>query len=54
MSGHLYIAQPPLYKATKGRSEVYLKDDAALDEYLVDAGVSTMVLETSGGARSGV
>ena len=52
--GHLYIAQPPLYKATKGRSEVYLKDDAALDEYLVDAGVSTTVLETSGGARSGV
>ena len=51
--GHLFIAQPPLYKATKGRSEVYLKDDAALDEYLVDAGVSTMVLETSGGARSG-
>ena len=51
--GHLYIAQPPLYKATKGRSEVYLKDDSALDEYLVDAGVGAMVLETSGGARSG-
>ncbi|WP_375393770.1 DNA topoisomerase (ATP-hydrolyzing) subunit B [uncultured Sphingomonas sp.] len=51
--GHLFIAQPPLYKATRGRSEVYLKDDAALDEYLVDAGVGAMVLETSGGARSG-
>jgi DNA gyrase subunit B len=51
--GYLYIAQPPLYKATRGRSEVYLKDDAALDDYLVDAGVATLVLETPGGARSG-
>ncbi len=51
--GHLFIAQPPLYKATKGRSEVYLKDDAALDDYLVDAGVQMMVLETSAGPRTG-
>ena len=51
--GHLYIAQPPLYKATKGRSEVYLKDDNALDEYLVEAGVSAHVLESPAGARSG-
>jgi len=51
--GHLFIAQPPLYKATKGRSEVYLKDDGALDDYLVEAGVGAMVLETPGGARSG-
>jgi len=53
-AGHLYIAQPPLYKATRGRSEVYLKDEAALDQYLVDAGIDAMVLETAGGAqRSG-
>ena len=52
-AGHLFIAQPPLYKATRGRSEVYLKDDSALDQYLVDAGVGANVLEASGGARSG-
>ncbi|HEU0045453.1 DNA topoisomerase (ATP-hydrolyzing) subunit B [Sphingomonas sp.] len=51
--GHLFIAQPPLYKATKGRSEVYLKDDAALDEYLVEAGVANTVLEAVGGMRFG-
>jgi DNA gyrase subunit B len=51
--GHLFIAQPPLYKVAKGRSEVYLKDNAALDRYLVDAGLSGRVLETAGGARGG-
>ncbi|HWT12758.1 MAG TPA: DNA gyrase subunit B, partial [Allosphingosinicella sp.] len=51
--GHLFIAQPPLYKVAKGRSEVYLKDDAALDDYLIDAGVNLMVLETAEGPRSG-
>ena len=52
-NGHLFIAQPPLYKASRGRSEVYLKDDAALDDFLVEAGVGVSSLETSGGARSG-
>ncbi|MFS2110795.1 DNA topoisomerase (ATP-hydrolyzing) subunit B [Sphingomonas sp. Sphisp140] len=52
-NGHLYIAQPPLYKASKGRSEVYLKDDAALDQYLVDAGVGGTMLDTQGSLRSG-
>ena len=49
-AGHLFIAQPPLYKVSKGRSEVYLKDDARLDEYLVDAGLQGRILETGGGA----
>ncbi|WP_083440234.1 DNA topoisomerase (ATP-hydrolyzing) subunit B [Altererythrobacter epoxidivorans] len=52
-AGHLFIAQPPLYKVAKGRSEVYLKDQAALDRYLVDAGLQGRILETDGGARSG-
>jgi DNA gyrase subunit B len=51
--GHLYIAQPPLYKVSKGRSEVYLKDDTKLDDYLVNAGIGLMVLETQEGPRSG-
>jgi len=51
--GHLYIAQPPLYKVAKGRSEVYVKDDAKLDDYLVDAGIGSMVLEGADGPRSG-
>jgi DNA gyrase subunit B len=52
-AGHLFIAQPPLFKVAKGRSEVYLKDQAALDRYLVDAGLQGRVLETAGGARGG-
>jgi len=52
-AGHLFIAQPPLFKVAKGKSEVYLKDQGALDRYLVDAGLSGRVLETGGGARSG-
>ncbi len=50
-AGHLFIAQPPLFKVSKGRSEVYLKDQGALDRYLVDAGLQGRVLETSGGTR---
>jgi DNA gyrase subunit B len=52
-AGHLYIAQPPLYKVAKGRSELYLKDDAALDNYLVETGLGSLVLEGNGAQRSG-
>nr|MBA3527480.1 DNA topoisomerase (ATP-hydrolyzing) subunit B [Sphingomonas sp.] len=52
-AGHLLIAQPPLYKVARGRSEVYLKDDPALDDYLVDAGLDGLVLDTAEGPRSG-
>ncbi|CCW19863.1 DNA gyrase subunit B [Sphingobium indicum BiD32] len=52
-AGHLFIAQPPLYKATRGRSELYLKNDTALEQYLVDNGVESMVLEGPGGTRTG-
>ena len=49
-AGHLYIAQPPLYKVSRGRSEVYLKDQAALDAYLIEAGLEGAVLRLGSGA----
>ena len=46
--GCLYIAQPPLYKAKKGNSETYLKDDEDLENYLIDSGIndSSFILNT--------
>ena len=48
-AGYLYIAQPPLYRAKKGSSEVYLKDDKALDEYLIQSGLKDTKLITGEG-----
>ena len=49
--GFLYIAQPPLFKVSRGRSEVYLKDQPALDDYLVEQGVEGAVLRLADGAE---
>jgi len=47
--GFLYIAQPPLYKVARGKSEVYLKDQAALEDYLIEMGVDGAVLRMQSG-----
>ncbi len=49
--GHLYIAQPPLYKAAKGKSALYLKDERALEDHLIDGGVEGAVLRLSTGTE---
>ena len=47
--GHLYIAQPPLYKVLRGKSETYLKDQRAFEDYLVNAGLDDATLELGSG-----
>ena len=47
--GYLYIAQPPLYKIARGKSEQYLKDERALEDYLIAAGIEDAVLRLSSG-----
>ncbi len=47
--GHLYIAQPPLYKIARGKSEQYLKDERALENYLIATGLEESVLRLSNG-----
>ncbi|MCI4660610.1 MAG: DNA topoisomerase (ATP-hydrolyzing) subunit B [Neomegalonema sp.] len=49
--GYLYIAQPPLYKVAKGRSEVYLKDQQALDDYLIELGLENVTLRLADGSE---
>jgi DNA gyrase subunit B len=49
--GHLYIAQPPLYKATRGKAAIYLKDERALEDFLVDAGIEGAVLRLGSGTE---
>ena len=50
-AGHLFVAQPPLYKVSRGKSEVYLKDQGALDDYLVQQGIDGTVLRLGSGAE---
>ena len=47
--GHLYIAQPPLYKVTRGKSSQYIKDEAAFEEFLIGSGLEEASLTLSSG-----
>jgi len=49
--GYLYIAQPPLYRAVKGKSQRYLKNDHALEDYLITGGLDGAVLRLSNGQQ---
>ncbi|HTW36073.1 MAG TPA: DNA topoisomerase (ATP-hydrolyzing) subunit B [Rhizomicrobium sp.] len=51
--GHLYIAQPPLYKAARGKSERYLKDEHELEDHLIAEGSAGVVFTLHSGAQVG-
>lgn len=48
--GHVFIAQPPLYKISKGKQEQYLKDEAALEQFLTNAAIESVELHVAEGA----
>ncbi|MBW2701162.1 MAG: DNA topoisomerase (ATP-hydrolyzing) subunit B, partial [Deltaproteobacteria bacterium] len=52
-SGHLYIAQPPLFRVKRGKEEVYMKDQRELDEHLLENGVNQTSVQSSGGGNGG-
>jgi DNA gyrase subunit B len=47
--GYLYIAQPPLFKVTRGKSEQYLKDERAMEDYLIETGLDDCILKLATG-----
>jgi len=48
-AGHLFIAQPPLYRVKRGRAQQYLKDEAGLEDYLIQLGAEDLGLQGEGG-----
>jgi len=49
--GHLFIAQPPLFKVRKGKKEIYLKNESAFDEFVIRSGTEELSLLTADGAE---
>ncbi len=49
-NGHIYLAQPPLYRYKKGKKEIYLKDEKALNEFLIETGIEGVEFEGIGNA----
>jgi len=51
-NGHLYVAQPPLFRAKKGKAERYLKDEGSLEDYLTDLGAEAVTFESGKGKET--